>query len=72
MKEDFSSVRSLPQNHLNEVTLCPICFSDQIVVSSACRVKWFQIKAISKNYLLFCFLKMSALKKGLQRNTTLT
>lgn len=32
MKEDFSSVRSLPQDHLNEVTLCPICFSDQIVV----------------------------------------
>lgn len=44
MKEDFGSVRSLPQNHLNEVTLCPICFSDQIVVvvffkeSSSCRV----------------------------------
>lgn len=49
MKEDFSSVRSLPQDHLNEVTLYPICFSDQIVgvfffkESSACRVKWFQI-----------------------------
>lgn len=62
MKEDFSSVRSLPQNHLNEVTLCPICFSDQIVVfilknPVPVELNGFKSKQFLKIICCFAFLR---------------